>query len=159
MKYVRIILLTILIIAISIGLSIASIFIDRALGLQFHFSVFKAVLGSLFLIIGIFFRIAASLQFYNHNVNILTLKAQNKLIMNGLFSFSRNPLYIGIILIFLGCVVSVGTASGLVMWIISSLFCNWWVKSKEEKYMEKYSGDQYRDYQRKTPRWVSFKNI
>lgn len=154
MKYLYLFFLNLIIILFSIAFAVLSIYIDNFLGFYGFHSLGIIIMGLLIVFIGLFFRIKASLQFYKHKVKILTLKAQETLIKDGLFAHTRNPLYIGILLIFLGFMISVNTVSGLIMFIVVFMLCNWWVKNREEKYMEKAFTNEYRHYKKNTPRWL-----
>ncbi|WP_160130610.1 methyltransferase family protein [Kordia antarctica] len=154
MKYIYLFLLNLLIISISVYLAKLSVDIDTFFNFSGYYSSISRGYGLTIMIIGGFFRLLPSLEFYRKQVSILTLKAQHVLITEGFFSVSRNPLYIGILLIFLGCLVFIGTISGILMWIVSFILCNWWVKYREEYYMKQVFGDEYRKYTERTPRWL-----
>jgi protein-S-isoprenylcysteine O-methyltransferase Ste14 len=154
MKYFSIILLNVLILGISISLSVLSVNIDSIIGISSSGSYFMQLVGIGIIVIGLAFRLIASLYFYKQKISILTLKAQEALVTSGIYSLSRNPLYIGIILIFLGVIVTMGSITGIFLWIVSALFCDWWVRSKEEKYMEKAFPVEFKNYKKKTPRWI-----
>lgn len=149
-------LLNTVIVGISVFLAIFSISIDSRMNLPGFYTPAIGTIGWLVFVIGLVFRLTSSLQFYKNKISILTLKAQSSLIKNGLFSFSRNPLYIGILLIFLGCILLVGTVSGLGMWGLSFILCDYWVRNKEETYIGKAFGAEYDDYKKQVPRWIVF---
>jgi protein-S-isoprenylcysteine O-methyltransferase Ste14 len=81
-------------------------------------------------------------------------KAQiDKPVTNGLYRYSRHPMYITSFFFFLG--VSLATASWVflvftVVMIASSLFSS---HLEEQGCLEQY-GDAYRDYMKRTPRWL-----
>ena len=76
------------------------------------------------------------------------------LVVDGIYRRSRNPLYLGLILIYLGLGVAAGSlwAIGLVaplLWVI-----NVGVVKREERYLERKFGDAYRDYKARVRRWI-----
>lgn len=154
MKYIRLISLNALIILFSAVFAFISIQLDNYLNFKGFHSKGVEIIGFGIVLVGLFFRIKASIQFYKHDVSILTLKAQRTLIKDGIFSRTRNPLYIGILLIFLGCILVVSTMSGIVLFILSFILCNWWVKNREERYMEKAFTNEYRNYKKSVSRWI-----
>jgi protein-S-isoprenylcysteine O-methyltransferase Ste14 len=77
----------------------------------------------------------------------------DKPITSGIYRYSRNPMQLSQVLIFLG--VGIATASWVflllsVAYIIMPIL---WVGA-EERHCLKYYGDAYREYMNKTPRWL-----
>jgi protein-S-isoprenylcysteine O-methyltransferase Ste14 len=76
------------------------------------------------------------------------------LVVDGIYRRTRNPLYLGLTLIYLGLGVAAGSfwAIGLVvplLWVI-----NTGVIAREERYLERKFGDAYRAYKARVRRWV-----
>ena len=80
--------------------------------------------------------------------------ADAALVVDGIYRRTRNPLYLGTTLVYLGLGVAAGSlwASGLVvplLWVI-----NVGVVAREERYLERKFGDAYRAYKARVRRWV-----
>jgi protein-S-isoprenylcysteine O-methyltransferase Ste14 len=76
------------------------------------------------------------------------------LVVDGIYRLTRNPLYLGLTLIYLGLGVAAGSfwAIGLVvalLWVIHT-----GVIAREEHYLERKFGDAYRAYKARVRRWV-----
>jgi protein-S-isoprenylcysteine O-methyltransferase Ste14 len=76
------------------------------------------------------------------------------LVVEGIYRLTRNPLYLGLTLIYLGLGVAAGSfwAIGLVvplLWVI-----NTGVIAREEHYLERKFGDEYRAYKARVRRWA-----
>ena len=76
------------------------------------------------------------------------------LVVDGIYRRTRNPLYLGATLVYLGLSVVAGSfwAIGLVvplLWVI-----NTGVIAREERYLEGKFGDAYRTYKARVRRWV-----
>ena len=76
------------------------------------------------------------------------------LVVDGIYRRTRNPLYLGATLVYLGLGVGAGSlwAIGLVvplLWVI-----NTGVIAREERYLERKFGDAYRAYKAQARRWV-----
>ena len=74
--------------------------------------------------------------------------------VDGIYGRTRNPLYLGTTLIYLGLSVAAGSrwAIGLLvplLWVI-----NVGVVKREERYLERKFGDAYRDYKARVRRWI-----
>jgi protein-S-isoprenylcysteine O-methyltransferase Ste14 len=76
------------------------------------------------------------------------------LVVDGIYRRTRNPLYLGLTLVYLGLGIAAGSlwAIGLVvplLWVI-----NVGVVKREERYLERKFGHAYRDYKARVRRWV-----
>ena len=76
------------------------------------------------------------------------------LVVDGIYRRTRNPLYLGATLVYLGLGVGAGSlwAIGLVvplLWVI-----NTGVIAREERYLERKFGEAYRAYKARVRRWV-----
>ncbi|MFC1986513.1 methyltransferase family protein [Chloroflexota bacterium] len=85
-------------------------------------------------------------------VNFATAPME-KPIMEGMYRFSRHPLYLSLFIVYIG--TSIATAS----WVFSLLaIANvFWIRLEslvEERYCLKRYGDTYREYMNRTPRWI-----
>lgn len=82
-------------------------------------------------------------------------KRQTRLITTGPFSFSRNPIYLGIIFMVLG--FSLALRSFAIFLVI--LLCLYFYSAilEEEKLLEKFFGQNYLNYKAKVPRFLKFK--
>jgi len=77
----------------------------------------------------------------------------DKLITKGVYRYSRNPMQLSQVVIYLG--VGIATASWVflllsVAYMIMPLL---WVNA-EERHCLNYYGDAYREYMKRTPRWI-----
>jgi len=74
--------------------------------------------------------------------------------IEGIYSISRNPMYLGWILVYLG--VSIASASWIyliLVLIVLGMFIPVLVVPEERLCIEKF-GDAYREYMNRTPRWI-----
>ena len=82
-----------------------------------------------------------------------TMTPMNKPITRGMYCYSRHPLYLASLLIYL----SVGIASAswvfLLVFIVQLVSMNIAAVEEERYCLEKY-GDSYREYMNRTPRWI-----
>jgi protein-S-isoprenylcysteine O-methyltransferase Ste14 len=76
-----------------------------------------------------------------------------KLVTGGIYRYSRNPMQLSSFLIVLG--IGIATASWIFM-LLSVIYLVMplvWLKA-EERHLLKFYGDVYRQYMKKTPRWI-----
>jgi protein-S-isoprenylcysteine O-methyltransferase Ste14 len=117
----------------------------------------KAVLkafGAFVMAAGFILLACAFIQFKRAKTDIEPWKASSSLIESGLFSRSRNPVYLCF------CVITIGLGFYWNnFWILLSFLPALYLVFRiavqpEERYLEKKFGAQYRDYQRRVRRWL-----
>jgi protein-S-isoprenylcysteine O-methyltransferase Ste14 len=74
------------------------------------------------------------------------------LLVRGPYAYSRNPMYVGELLVWLGCAIYFGSpvvgAVFLCMWPVQRLLVG-----REERDLERKFGEEYRRYRARIPRW------
>lgn len=127
--------------------------IDIFLNINNFRSNLSVTIGLIFSVIGFIIRLWAGFLFYEKGLKIISFKPQEHLIQSGPYGFSRNPLYIGIILIVLGSALIVGSVSGVIASVFVFLFWNSSL-GDEEKQLERRFGNGYIEYKNKVSRWL-----
>lgn len=74
-------------------------------------------------------------------------------IQHGLFKFSRNPIFVGMILIGLGVAIVAGDWWAWVAWVAFAVVCAVQVRI-EEAHLEDSFGERYRSFTKSVPRWI-----
>lgn len=75
------------------------------------------------------------------------------LVKLGPFRYTRNPMYVGGALIFLGIAVTIGTWPFFMCWALIGASLHFIYIPWEEKRMHELFGDEYLDYKKSTRRW------
>ncbi len=101
--------------------------------------------GFLFYFFGMVFEITTLLN--------LATSSKDKVITRGLYRFSRNPMYIGMLLMHAGLGVATASWLYIIFTFILAILLNAFV-SNEERYCLHIYGDDYLEYKKKTPRWI-----
>lgn len=78
----------------------------------------------------------------------------DELVTGGIFSASRNPLYVGNFLVILGLLIISGNPWGLFIGVTLVLFVYHAIVAAEEDYLLDKFGDEYRDYCASVNRWM-----
>jgi protein-S-isoprenylcysteine O-methyltransferase Ste14 len=76
------------------------------------------------------------------------------LVAHGPYRFTRNPMYLGLALLYLGLAVLVNSAWPLALFPVAIMLVERWVISREEAYLERLFGDAYRAYKARVRRWL-----
>ena len=76
------------------------------------------------------------------------------LVTSGPFAFSRNPMYLGFVLIHLGLGLVVNTLWHLLLLPVPVILLHYGVIVREERYLEGRFHDNYRRYRIRVRRWI-----
>jgi protein-S-isoprenylcysteine O-methyltransferase Ste14 len=74
-------------------------------------------------------------------------------VSTGAFQYVRHPLYLGSIMFYLGLAVSTASLFSLVLVVLIFIFYNF-IASYEEKLLEGRFHEEYRNYKKRTGKWV-----
>ena len=110
--------------------------------------------GIMFILIG-FILIAVSRTLFRQLGTPLPPGVQaTVLVTKGIFQHTRNPMYLGGVVMLVGIAILLGSFSPVIVipffiWTIQSNFI-----LQEEKWMESWFGESYLEYKKKTRRWL-----
>lgn len=80
-------------------------------------------------------------------------KTPGELVTNGIFAFSRNPIYVFLDLWFLGIFLINGTLLFLIFAVLAFAVVHWQIR-QEEAYLSKLYGQPYNEYRSRTKRYL-----
>ena len=92
--------------------------------------------------------------FGRHGTGLLPGQVTETLIEEGPYRFSRNPLYIGLLALYLGLALLAPTLWGLVLFPAAVLLVYWGAIRPEEQFLHERFGGAYDDYTRRVRRWL-----
>jgi protein-S-isoprenylcysteine O-methyltransferase Ste14 len=85
--------------------------------------------------------------------NLDPYKPSTALVTEGIFAFTRNPAYAGATSIYVGIALYARSLPALALLPIVLALLDRLVVSREEAYLERRFGDEYRRYRDAVPRW------
>ena len=105
------------------------------------------VLGITFICLGYFIRLTARAYKSRESLN------SHKLVMDGIYRYVRNPMYLGSFTVGVGVVVTI--FQPWVLFILTFIFAVIYQlqTKKEELYLQKNFGNEYVDYKQRTPKY------
>jgi protein-S-isoprenylcysteine O-methyltransferase Ste14 len=112
------------------------------------------LIGIIFFISGLYLSMKGSNQFQKANTNINTFDEPDKLIIDGLFKYSRNPMYLGFIIALLGVTIILSSVESLIILFSFIIISDQWYVKFEEKVMIKKFEEEYKNYMKTTRRWI-----
>jgi len=112
-------------------------------------SVLILLVGSLILINPVFKFIKSKTT-----VNPVKFKKVNKLVTSGIYKYSRNPMYLGMILIIISTSIFYLNYYSVITPFIFYFWINRFQIKREEIFLKEKFGKEYLSYMSKTRRWI-----
>jgi protein-S-isoprenylcysteine O-methyltransferase Ste14 len=140
-----------LLIAISVLLSLIS---------NSYFPIIRLIppplnLAGLFVIvISLSFMLFGYFQFLKQHTTLIYGQRPRHLITSGIFSHTRNPLYLSLVLMDIGLAIFLGNLSAFIGPLVLILSLNKFVIPNEEKTLDKLFGEKYGNYKKSVSRWI-----
>jgi len=110
-------------------------------------------LGAILALAGLGVTMTAANRFHWIRTNIRTFNEPTLMVTDGLFSWSRNPMYLGMAAFLVGLGVALGTLSPLLVATAFIVITDRWYIRFEEVAMRRKFGDAYVGYTERTRRW------
>ena len=115
-----------------------------------------SVLSFVLILLGFGILIMAARSFKEHNttINPIKIETASSLVVSGIFNYSRNPMYLGMVLILLGLSLKFNLIGGLIFTALFIIFITNFQIKPEEKVMLKIFGEEFVNYKDKVRRWL-----
>jgi protein-S-isoprenylcysteine O-methyltransferase Ste14 len=132
-----------------------SLLLEKLIDINSFFELTRTSIASLvFLIAGFAFMLPALIKFFQTKNTLIPTKPATSLETSGIYSFSRNPMYLGLLLIYIGLAFLFGNWWTFILVPILIILVNKLIIIKEERYLERSFGPAYIDYRKKVRRWI-----
>jgi protein-S-isoprenylcysteine O-methyltransferase Ste14 len=113
--------------------------------------------GVALFIIGVGFIVLARREFAHYGQSTEPGHPTSEIVMTGVFSISRNPLYLGIVSTLSGVALALNFLWILVLLIPAILLCQYILIGPEERYLQNKFGKEYLGYAASVRRWLGRK--
>ena len=116
----------------------------------------QLVIAILLAVVGVQIAIAGARAFHERKTTVNPLKpeASTSLITDGVFKFSRNPIYLGMLLGLAGFAVWLGALTALLVLPMFVVCMNQFQIKPEERSLQRNFGEQFSQYMGHTRRWI-----
>ncbi|MEZ5490662.1 MAG: isoprenylcysteine carboxylmethyltransferase family protein [Gammaproteobacteria bacterium] len=98
--------------------------------------------------------LGTGLMFHRHKTSIEPWKPTTRVLDHGPYAYSRNPIYVAFCFLAIGIGLSQNSLWMTLSFIPSVFVVFHTAIAKEEKYLEKKFGEEYRRYKEKVRRWL-----
>jgi protein-S-isoprenylcysteine O-methyltransferase Ste14 len=110
--------------------------------------------GALLALAGVGLAVAGRIRFARAGTEINTFAEPGRLVTDGIYRFTRNPIYLGLALVAGGAALACGAITSL---LLAAAFVavtdRWYIAFEEEQLAAKF-GAAYQAYRRSTRRWI-----
>lgn len=124
------------------------------LATSFFHTQTATIIGILFVIATLVVNVTAIRQFVRSKNTIVTIKAAHSLQTTGIYSRTRNPMYLGLVLLYTGLAFLTGNWWTLILLPFLVIVVDFFMIRPEEKYLERRFGNSYLEYRKKVRRWI-----
>jgi protein-S-isoprenylcysteine O-methyltransferase Ste14 len=112
------------------------------------------LLGLIPMTIGFVLNLLADKALKNYQTTVKPFERSSALVTDGIFGITRNPMYLGMVLILFGVALLLGSVSPLVIVMLLAVLLDRIFIAPEEQKLERAFGDRFNVYGRKVRRWV-----
>lgn len=112
------------------------------------------ILGIIFIVIALIFLIRSLQQFIRSKNTVVTMLPASSLQTNGIYHITRNPMYLGLAIVYLGISCLVGNWWNMILFPFLLLLVQQYIIKHEEKYLDRRFGKEYTEYKHKVRRWL-----
>lgn len=118
------------------------------------FTFVRFLAGPILIISGIVIVLYTRREFRSYQQPTDPGRPTNKLITTGVFAYSRNPLYLGGVCVFVGLALTFYLIWGLILLLPALIACHFILILPEERYLAATFGEDYRIYAATVNRWI-----
>src|SRR4051812_29927348 len=110
--------------------------------------------GGLFVGLGMALDIAGFVTQRRAGTSPIPIRPTTRIVSDGVYRYTRNPMYVGFALCTLGIAILCDSLWMVAVVPIGLVLTNVLIVTREERYLERKFGDEYREYQRQVRRWL-----
>ena len=112
------------------------------------------VVAAFLIVIGVAFAAAGIRDFSRAATPVPTNQPTRALVTTGIHGWSRNPIYVGMFLIYGAIGIAARSPWMLILTLPLAIAIRYGVVAREEAYLERRFGGAYRDYKARVRRWL-----
>ncbi len=111
-------------------------------------------IGIIFILVSLIIFYISIKQFNKHSEDPIPTSPSNLIIINGIYSYTRNPMYLALLLMQIGIGMLLSVIHIVMFTVLTYLILKYFVIFPEEKYLEDKFGDIYVRYKKSVNRWI-----
>ena len=117
---------------------------------------FLTILSYIFYFAGLTILVLAVRLFKKQNTTVNPIKIENasSLVTSGIFKYSRNPIYLGMVIILLGLALMFNLIGGILFTLLFAIYITKYQIRPEEEVMERLFGEDFLKYKNNVRVWL-----
>lgn len=112
------------------------------------------LIAAALIVVGIFLLVAAARAFSRGGTKLDPREPTTRIVQSGPYAFSRNPIYLAFAFVYLGFALALSSVWAIVFLVPVLMFIDRNQIPREEAYLERKFGDEYRSYRSRVRRWL-----
>ena len=112
------------------------------------------IVGSIAIVAGLLLLVLAGGSFRKADTDMIPFRDVRALVTDGVYRFTRNPMYLGMALILLGTACTTGIASGLAVPLVFMAIIEFRYIRPEESLLREQFGEDFDAYCQQVRRWL-----
>jgi len=121
---------------------------------RFVHGTLRCTLGVLIVVAGIALTVGGFITQKRAGTDPIPFNPSTRIVVHGLYRFTRNPMYLGLALCTLALAILVDSTWMLLAVPIGLVLVDRIVITREEQYLERKFGEEYLNYKRRVRRWI-----
>lgn len=112
------------------------------------------VAGGVVIVLGLLLLVTANGLFVRAGTDVIPFRKVSSLVTGGVYRYTRNPMYLGMVTVLLGCALTVGAASALAVPPLFAIIVEARFIRGEEQMLRDLFPQEYPAYCRRVRRWL-----
>ena len=114
----------------------------------------NTIAGAVFVLGGMALAFASIGRFRRSKTSIVPIRPADALVLSGPYRYTRNPMYVSLALLTIGCGLLLATWWPIVLLVPTLVIVQQFVIVPEERYLRRRFGTDYETYTRRVRRWL-----
>jgi protein-S-isoprenylcysteine O-methyltransferase Ste14 len=110
--------------------------------------------GAVWMVIGIAMAGYSAFSFNRAGTPVVPFEPSTVLVTGGFYRITRNPMYLGMVVLLLGFATWLGTLAAFLPIPVFVLIIQEWFIKGEERFLEEIFGEQYVVFKKRVRRWI-----
>lgn len=112
------------------------------------------IFGGLLIVIGLWLLVSANGLFTRAGTGVIPFRNVSALVTDGIYRYTRNPMYLGMLAVLLGCAITVGASTALLIPPLFAIIIEWRFIRPEERMLRQLFSGEYSAYCDQVRRWI-----
>ncbi len=106
------------------------------------------------ILVGLLLLVSANGLFVRAGTDVIPFRNVNALVTHGIYRYTRNPMYLGMTAVLLGCAVTVGATLALPVPLVFAIIVEYRFIRPEEQMLRRQFPEEYPAYCARVRRWL-----